>query len=203
MGELIRPLFPPGHSLDAQLLLNFRPRAQRLLETKAGEVDEMSFSQDDETMLTATDNLDEKSPAYFTESFRLLNKFAEKALSNPTDIGQIESYLESLSQANPTFKFRILNDAKGNPTGYVWQTGVIRRDLERYGSTLFVDRLGRPLNNKGWPLMTIAMLSGEKKVCIPSEAIVISEHRSVHFDDSCNSRDDSQNESFRHQSHLW
>jgi hypothetical protein len=26
-----------------------------------------------------------------------------------------------------------------------------------------------------WPLMTIAMLSGEKKVCIPSEAIVFSE----------------------------
>jgi hypothetical protein len=26
-----------------------------------------------------------------------------------------------------------------------------------------IDRLGHPLNNKGWPLLTIAMLSGEKK----------------------------------------
>jgi hypothetical protein len=99
----------------------------------------------------------------------------QKALSNPGDVEQIESYLEPLSQADPTFKYRILDDAKGNPTGYVWQTGVMRMDFERYGSTLFVDRLGRPLNNKGWPLMTIAMLSGAKKVCIPCEAIVISE----------------------------
>jgi hypothetical protein len=51
----------------------------------------------------------------------------------------------------------------------------MRRDFELYGSTLFLDRLGRPLNNKGWPLMTMAMLSGGKRVCIPCEAIVLSE----------------------------
>jgi hypothetical protein len=51
----------------------------------------------------------------------------------------------------------------------------MRRDFELYGSTLFVDRLGRPLINMEWPLMTIAMLSGEKKLCIPSETIVFSE----------------------------
>jgi hypothetical protein len=51
----------------------------------------------------------------------------------------------------------------------------MRRDFELHGSTLFVDRLGRPLNNKSWPLMTIEMLSGETKVSIPSDAIVISE----------------------------
>jgi hypothetical protein len=65
-------------------------------------------------------------------------------------------------------------------TGYVWQTGVMRRDFELYGSTLFVDRLGRPLNNKGWPLMTLAMLSEEKKVCLASEAIVFSERVSAY-----------------------
>jgi hypothetical protein len=45
-----------------------------------------------------------------------------------------------------------------------------------FHSTLFVDRLGRPLNRKGWPLMTTAMLSGERKVCLASEAIVLSEN---------------------------
>jgi hypothetical protein len=51
----------------------------------------------------------------------------------------------------------------------------MRRDFELHGSTLFVDRMGRPLNNKGCSLMTIAMLSGEKKVCLACEAIDISE----------------------------
>jgi hypothetical protein len=56
----------------------------------------------------------------------------------------------------------------------MWQTGVMRKDLEVCGSTLFVDRLGRP-HNKGWPLFTIAMLSGEKRVCVTCDAIMISE----------------------------
>jgi hypothetical protein len=76
---------------------------------------------------------------------------------------------------NTSFQFRRVADESGNVTGYVWQTGVTRRDFELYGSTLFVDRRGRPLNNKGWPLLAIAMLSGESKVSIPSDAIVISE----------------------------
>jgi hypothetical protein len=40
-------------------------------------------------------------------------------------------------------------------TGYVWQTGVMRRDCELYGSTLFVDRLGRPLNMMMLSVFTI------------------------------------------------
>jgi hypothetical protein len=51
----------------------------------------------------------------------------------------------------------------------------MRHDFELYGSTLFVDRLGRPLNNKGWPLMTMAMLSGDSQVFLASQAVVISE----------------------------
>jgi hypothetical protein len=47
LRELIRPLFPHGHSLDYQLLFNFRLRAQGVLESKGVEVDEMLVSQDE------------------------------------------------------------------------------------------------------------------------------------------------------------
>jgi hypothetical protein len=48
-------------------------------------------------------------------------------------------------------------------------------DFELYSSTLFVDRFGRPLGKKGWPLMTMVMLSGKKKVCLACESIVLLE----------------------------
>jgi hypothetical protein len=74
------------------------------------------------------------------------------------------TFLDSLAQADPSFKYRRIMNSIGDVTGYVWQTGVMRRDFELFGSTLFVDRLGRPLNKVGWPLMTMALLSGEKSL---------------------------------------
>jgi hypothetical protein len=92
--------------------------------------------------------------------------------SEPTDILQVNKYLllDDLTKADPSFDYRRLTDRNGDVTGYVWQSGVMRRDFELYGSTLFVDRLGRPLNNKGWPLMTLAMLDGQKTVCLASKS---------------------------------
>jgi hypothetical protein len=75
-----------------------------------------------------------------------------------------------LAACNSSFKWRRASEEEGHPTGYMWQTGVHRKDVELYGSTLSLDRLGRP-----WPLLTIAMVDVEKKVCVASEAIVISE----------------------------
>jgi hypothetical protein len=82
---------------------------------------------------------------------------------DPHDILQIENYLNLLAESDSSFKWRHASDANGLPTGYMWQTGVYRNDLKLCGSSRFVDRLGRPLNNKVWPLMTVAMLSGEKR----------------------------------------
>jgi hypothetical protein len=90
-----------------------------------------------------------------------------------SDIEQIDTFLQLLAHEDPSFKYRRVTNPNGDVTGYVWQTGVMRRDFELYHSTLFVDRLGRPLNRKGWPLMTTAMLSGERKVCLASEAIIL------------------------------
>ena len=51
----------------------------------------------------------------------------------------------------------------------------MQRDFELFGDVLFVDCLGRSLNDKGWPINTIAMLDGEKKICLPCEGLTISE----------------------------
>lgn len=137
----------------------------------------MTISLEDEKALTDPSNLDAHSPDYYTESFRLVDQLLHNSLMDQpgSDTQQIETFLEGLAQADATFKWRKATDTNGNAICYIWQTGVMRRDFELYGSTLFLDRLGRSLNNKGWPLMTIAMLSGEKRVCLPCEAIAVGE----------------------------
>jgi hypothetical protein len=96
-------------------------------------------------------------------------------LLEESDIKQIDTFLDCLAQADPSFQCRRVVNRNGHETGYIWQTGVMRRDFQLNGSTLFVDRLGRSLNNKDWVLMTLAMLSRDRKVCVGSEAIVFKE----------------------------
>jgi hypothetical protein len=175
MRDLIRPLFPLGHYLDSQFLFNFLLKAKGIIESRPEEVCDMTITRADETDLLNVTSLDAQYQEYFTQAFRLFNDLVHEALKDDHDILQIEKYLNLLAESDSSFKGRRVSDANGLPTGYMWQTGVHRNDLKLYGSTLFVDRLGHPLNNKGWPLMTIAMLSGEKKVCVACDAIIISE----------------------------
>ena len=164
LRKLLQPLFPPGHSMDYQFLYNFQFKAQRMLTKRAGAVDSMTITQEDETMLVDSNSLDAESPEYYTASFRLINQLIKNAILEPTDILQIERYLDDLAQTDTTFKWRKAADGDGKVFAYIWQNGIMRRDFELCGPTLFLDSLGRSLNNKGWPLMTIAMLSGEKSL---------------------------------------
>lgn len=137
MRKLLGPLFPGGCPLDCQFLYNFHLKAQKLLAAKGGEVDNMTITEEEESMLVNPLDLDSESPDYYTASFSLINQLLEQALLNPTDTTQIESYLESLSREDPSFKWRRATDDDGKPICYVWQTGVMRRDFELYGSTIF------------------------------------------------------------------
>ena len=91
------------------------------------------------------------------------------------DLQQMITYLDSLVNCDDGFDYRIGRSVDGEVTGFVWMTGVMRRDFELFGDLLFVDRLGRPLNDKGWPSITIAMLDDLKKLCIAAEGFTIRE----------------------------
>jgi hypothetical protein len=50
MRKLIRPLFPPGHSLDYQLLRNVRLKAERMIAKKGtGDVNATTITQEEES----------------------------------------------------------------------------------------------------------------------------------------------------------
>jgi hypothetical protein len=176
LREMMKPLFPEGTSIDSVLIFNFRLKIKRMLAKGTIDLASHTVSEDDERNLLSTNDLDkEQSPEFMSEVFRQFQDLLQEALKDQNDIKQISTYLESLSSCDPGFTYRIGWSADGSITGFVWQTGVMRRDFELFGDVLFVDCLGRSLNDKGWPINTIAMLDGEKKICLPCEGLTISE----------------------------
>ena len=96
LREMIRPLYPPGTSLDSKLIFNFRLKVERML--KSGEVDTNSstITEDHEKSLLAPLDLDsQQPPAFCTEVFQQFKSLLQEALHDRNDLHQIISYLES------------------------------------------------------------------------------------------------------------
>ena len=176
LREMIKPLFPPGHPLDHQLIFNVRVKIMKMLKNSTVDIASLAISQNQERELLE-ENL---SPEFFTEAFQQFHELLEESLKDPNELNQMVNCLESLAECDSQFTHRVASSDGGDVTGFVWQTGVMRKDFELFGETLFIDRLGRSLNTKGWPCMTTAMLDGEKRVCLPSEAITIAETVEAH-----------------------
>jgi hypothetical protein len=161
MRDLLRPIFPPGTSLDAnsKLVWNFRLKAKRMLAKGfVGDINSQTITEEEREALLSTKDPKE-TPVFLTEIFQQFTELLKEALADGNDLHQITNYLNSLEDCNPTFMYRIGYVADGTATGLIWQTGVMRKDFELYGDVLFVDRLGQSLNDKGcWPLITIGML---------------------------------------------
>jgi hypothetical protein len=175
LRNLMRPLYPPGTSLDARMVFNFSLKLKRMLASKAGDIDSQTITEEEETALLSTTDLEEESPAFLTEAFAQFTELLKEALADQNDLHQMEIYLKSLADCDPTFTYRVGHSSDGTTTGFIWQTGVMRSDFEKFGDVIFLDRLGQPLTDKGWPLLTFAMIDANGKVCLPSESIAIGE----------------------------
>ena len=115
-------------------------------------------------------------PEFITEAHQQFRILLEQALADKNNQHQMIKYLDSLTAVDDLFSYRVGRDSSREATGFVWQTGVMRNDFKLHGSCLFIDRMGRPITKCGWPNLTTAMLDGEKKLCLASEAITIEEH---------------------------
>jgi hypothetical protein len=97
MRELVRPLFPSGHSLNAQFLLNFRRKAERMLATKGrGDVDEMTFTNNDQTILLGCSNDNDMEVEFPTN---------DDTNTNPDENEQDEEHDDELEEIPTTEDF--------------------------------------------------------------------------------------------------
>ncbi|KAG7341543.1 hypothetical protein IV203_023495 [Nitzschia inconspicua] len=160
LRRLVRPLYPPGTSLDSKLLFNIRLKIKRMLAK--GDIDLASHTvtkADEAHLLSNTEDLDYlQSPEFLTEAFLQFRELLEESLGDQNDVQNILHYLDKMVKCDPTFDYRVGRSSDGTVTGFVWQTGVMRRDFELYGDVLFVDCMGKSINTKRWPINTIAML---------------------------------------------
>ena len=173
---LIRPLYPEGTSLDATMIFNFRLKVKRMLNKGIVDISSYTVTHQQEQELVSPDSLETRqSPEFLTEVFTQFTELLKHSLLDLNDLDQMFSCLDSLVEADPSFAYRVSRSLDGTVTAFIWQTGVMRKDFELYGDALFVDRLGRPLNNKGWPSFTVAMLDGMKKLCLAAESFGVME----------------------------
>ena len=113
LRNLMKPLFPAGASMDSKLVFDFRLKIKRLLAAKAGDLEYQSITAAEEEELLSNKELDLESPAFFTEALQQCRVLLEEALSDPNDLQQIVSYLQSLSKGDPTFAFRLSEASDG------------------------------------------------------------------------------------------
>jgi hypothetical protein len=95
---LVRPMFACGH-------------VQQIRARNDWNVDQITITTDDEVMLSNFDCPEAELPAYCTESFRMfLDKIIDKSLLKHTTVEQIESLLQSVAEADATFRFSRATD---------------------------------------------------------------------------------------------
>ncbi|KAG7349212.1 hypothetical protein IV203_011809 [Nitzschia inconspicua] len=144
------------------LQASFQYPAEDQTDAGQGDIDLASHTvteADEAHLLSNTEDLDYlQSPEFLTEAFLQFRELLEESLGDQNDVQNILHYLDKMVKCDPTFDYRNGRSSDGTVTGFVWQTGVMRRDFELYGDVLFVDCMGKSINTKGWPINTIAML---------------------------------------------
>ena len=108
MRDLMRPLFPPGTSLDAQLVFNFRLKSKRMLADGMGDLRSFTITEEQEQYFLSNGDLDfTETPVFMTEVFAQFRELLKEALTDQNDLHQITSYLNSLAKSDPSFDYRI------------------------------------------------------------------------------------------------
>ena len=106
LREMMKPLHPPGTSLDAKLVFNFRLKIKRMLQKGIVDLAHHTISATEEEMLVATDDLDnQQSPEFLTEAFTQFKELLKEALMDRNDVHQLKTHLKSLAEADPAFDY--------------------------------------------------------------------------------------------------
>lgn len=175
--KAMKQFLPPSLGVTATDVFNLRIRVQKYIDTgSTPSIDEAQGIVD--TLQSAKGEflpLDQQNPSFLDEASRLSKSLLREALSEPSTTLQLRTYLESLAQRDPGFRFKISFSSDNVPTGIVWQTPAMRRDVERYGDALFLDCMKRQQNSLHWPYIGPVLLDGDRMIRVGCEAIVCAE----------------------------
>ena len=89
LRELLRPLYPPGTSLDCKLMFNFRLKAKRMLAAGLGDLATETITEQQEQELLAPLDLESQCPAFMTEVYSQFRELLQEAMLDRNDTHQI------------------------------------------------------------------------------------------------------------------
>jgi len=84
-------------------------------------------------------------------------------------------FMRLMKKNHKGFEYRLLSNLKGEYTGCIWQTSVMRENFERFGGFISIDAMKRAINTNCWPYVSITMYNELERVCLGCEAILTSE----------------------------
>ena len=87
----------------------------------------------------------------------------------------LERYLQMIAMKDSSFTFSFWKDQEGRFAGCVFMTGMMRRNLELYGSYISLDMCKRDLNDESWPYVAVTTMNEFNKVVVCMEGVLMEE----------------------------
>ncbi|KAG7371185.1 hypothetical protein IV203_019755 [Nitzschia inconspicua] len=132
-----------------------------------GDIDLASYTvtADENTeVLSAAEDLNyQQSPEFLTEALIQFQELLKKAFVDQNEVQQILHYLDKLVECDSSFSYRVGRAADGTVTGFVWQTGVMRRDLDSMEIFCLWTAWESPSTPKVGPLTRLQCLMGRRR----------------------------------------
>ena len=104
-----------------------------------------------------------------------LKQVLAEALKNKDEFKQVMHILAETKKKDKGFDYRVSYDAIGDVTAIVWQNKVMRGHCKWLLDVLMLDVMKRQQNSVDFPYCGVALLTGEKKVALGSESIMVEE----------------------------
>ena len=168
----LKNFFPPDWVMDSASICNFLVKCRVFKQELESRDDTLSIDQDVPGWIEManTDPVD-----FISKASRVAADMLMETLNNPSDIWEVEQYLENLKKEDAGFDYRISRQCDGRPTGIVWVTSAMRYNYEVGGFCIFLDAMKRQQNNIDWPYISVVVLNNMKKVANACEALTCAE----------------------------
>ena len=157
---------PCHQSLDARYISNFRQKAIRHIALYGNQ----TVTQDEATQLLRASATEEMIAA----DSSIQRKQVDELLSNVMargDIWDVIKLFGELKNKCHNFCYAIKKNTQGQPEAIMWCTAEMRRDLIRYGHSIFIDMRKTATNNIGWNYFGPAIKDCETKVRVIAECL--------------------------------
>ena len=157
---------PSQVSLDSTYVSNFRQKAVKYLCVHGDKC----LTHDEATLLIKHSVTDEAIATDSSIQRERLQELLTNVMSKG-DFWEVVKFFEKIQKTFSHFCYSIKKNSEGSPCAIMWCTSEMRRDLIRYGDSLFIDMRKTATNDVGWNYFGPCIMDCEMKVRVVAECL--------------------------------